>query len=404
MIENYKRKAFAILFGQSISLLSSSIMQMAIVWHITLATGSALNLTLATLAGFMPQAILGSFTGPIIDRYPKKQILIMADLGIGIISLGLAILAFTDNMPIWAILIVLVLRSLCNAFHEPATQTLTPLIVPKEYLMQYAGYAQTFLYMSLILSPGLAIALYDILHISFIILLDTVGALLATIILLIVKLPKENFSHQDSKKTYIIKETKEGLRLLKKQEGIIALVILGILYCSIYAPIGTLYPHISLIYFKITTAQAGYVEIILAIGSLLGAFTLGRFAHKIPKIQGMAGSILLYGLSIFIIGLLASDNYYVFMILSFITGFAIPFYHGINRAICQLTIPQEFLGRAFAVINSSRNFGMPLGLIAGGIFADFSGVNILFIIAGIMAIILGMIVLKLPSLQRFRNL
>ncbi len=404
MTQNYKRKAFVILLGQSISLLTSSVMQMAIVWHITLSTGSAINLTLATLAGYMPQALLGSFTGPIIDRHSKKNILIIADMGIGLVSLLLAFLAFTDNMPTWSIFVILALRSLGKSFHEPATQSLTPLIVPKEYITQYAGYSQTFIYMSLILSPGLAITLYDVLHISSIMLLDTLGAIIAIAILIVIKLPKETFHHNKDKKINIIKETIEGFIIFKKQDGIIALFILGIVYCTIYSPIGTLYPHISLIYFETTTAQAGYIEIVIAIGSLIGSFVLGRLAHKIPKFKGMVGSIFLYGLSIFSIGLLSSNGYILFLLLSFIMGFAIPFYHGINRAIFQLTIPHEYIGRAFAVLHSTKNFGMPLGLLLGGFFADFSGVNNLFIIGGLLTVILSISIYLIPSLQKLKNL
>ncbi len=404
MIENYKRKAFAILFGQSVSLLTSSVMQMAIVWHITLSTGSALDVTLATIAGYMPQALLGSFTGPIIDRHSKKHILIIADMGIAFVSLILAFLAFTDNMPIWSIYIILILRSLGKAFHEPATQSLTPLIVPKEYITQYAGYSQTFLYMSLILSPSLAIALYNVLPIAFIMALDTVGALIAITILAFISLPKEDFSHVKTKKPRIIKETIEGLHILKNQEGIVSLVVLGMVYCVIYSPIGALFPHLSLVYFMASTTQAGYVEIVIASGSLIGAFVLGRFANKIPKLTGIAGSIFFYGLSTFFIGLLPSESFIPYLLLSFVTGFAIPFYQGIQRAIIQLTIPQEYLGRSFAVIHSSRILGMPLGLIAGSVFADSSGINNMFAIAGFLVVLLSIAVYKLPSLQRFKNL
>ncbi len=400
MNTNFKARAFSILFGQSISLLTSAVMQMAIVWHITYSTGSAVMLTIATLAGYMPQAILGAFAGPIIDRTSKKKLIIFSDTGIALASIILAFLAFTDNMPIWSIWVILIIRSLCNAFHEPTTQALTPLIVPQNYIMRYAGYSQVFVFLSYIISPGIAIVLYDAFPLWMIMAMDTVGAAIAIIILLLIKFPKETFENFTSKPS-IFKETKEGFVFLRKQEGVITLIVTGVLFCIIYAPIGSLYPHLSIVYFETTTAQAGFVEIVLAIGSLIGSLLLGRLAHLIPKIKGISISMTLYGLAVFVIGLLAPERYFAFMVLSFFVGFAIPFYHGINRAILQLAIPQEYLGRAFALADSSRRIVMPLGLIAGSVFADGTGINYMFIIGGIAAIVISMVMVRIASLKRF---
>ncbi len=404
MNNNFKGRAFAILFGQAISVLTSSVMQMAIVWHLTLSTGSAVTLTIATLSGYMPQAFLGSFVGPIIDRNSKKKILIFSDLAIGIISLALAMLAFADNMPITAILVVLALRSVCNSFHEPATQALTPLIVPEDYILKYAGYSQAFLYVSQLLSPGVAIIMYNYFHLGTIMAFDTIGAVFAVAILLLLKLPQEVFPEKIGEKPNMKREFKEGLDVLKNQKGAIPLIIVGALYCAIYSPIGSLYPHLSITYFGATTTQSGLVEMFLSVGALIGSFILGRFAEKIPKVGGIAGSIFIYGVIAFSIGLLPPNGYAVFFVLSFVLGLSIPFFYGINRAVFQLAIPQEYLGRAFAVVHSTRRFGMPVGLIFGSVFADSTGINYMFIIGGALAMVLGLVVLRIPSMREFKKL
>ena len=74
------QKNFLIMWtGQAISIFTSSVIQMAIVWYLTDVTGSAAILTLATLLGFLPQAVLGPFIGVLIDRYNRKKIMIVSD-------------------------------------------------------------------------------------------------------------------------------------------------------------------------------------------------------------------------------------------------------------------------------------------------------------------------------------
>ncbi|MFI3313435.1 MAG: MFS transporter [Eubacteriales bacterium] len=403
-MSNWKHKILVIWMGQSVSLLTSSILQMAIIWYITATTGSALLLACATLAGFMPQALLGSFTGPLIDRVAKKRILIGADLGLACTSLVLAAVALTGDLPIWLIMVILVLRSLGTAFHEPAAHALTPLIVPKDNLAQYAGYSQAFDSICQLLSPSIALMLYGVWDLSWIMALDTIGAAFAITILLFIKFPKEVFAPRPAEKISIIADTKLGLNYLKTQEGIIPLLILAMVYSMIYSPVGSLYPHMTMIYFGGSTVQSGIVEVLFSSGALLGSLVLGRVAGKLSKLKGMFCSIFLYGLGIFVCGWLAPEGYEIFAVLSFFIGMTIPFYHGITRAIYQIAIPQEYLGRTFAISQSCKRLGMPVGLLCGSLFADSVGINYMYIIAGSLAVILSVFVIKLSSLKRFRNL
>ncbi len=59
-MSNSWQKTFALIFsGQIFSILTSSMVQFAIIWHLTETTGSASVLMIAGLAGFLPQALLG---------------------------------------------------------------------------------------------------------------------------------------------------------------------------------------------------------------------------------------------------------------------------------------------------------------------------------------------------------
>ncbi len=62
------RNYFTILIGQTFSQVSSGALQMAIVFYLTLKTGSSMVLSMATMMGFLPQAVLGPFIGTLIDR------------------------------------------------------------------------------------------------------------------------------------------------------------------------------------------------------------------------------------------------------------------------------------------------------------------------------------------------
>jgi len=66
--------------GQAVSIFTISVIQMASIWYLPEKTGSAAILSLATLVGFLPQAVLGPFIGVLIDWYNRKAIMILFDI------------------------------------------------------------------------------------------------------------------------------------------------------------------------------------------------------------------------------------------------------------------------------------------------------------------------------------
>lgn len=61
--ENWYRNIVLFLSSQTISLFGSSLVQYAIMWHITLTTESGLMMTLYILCGFLPTFLLSPVAG-----------------------------------------------------------------------------------------------------------------------------------------------------------------------------------------------------------------------------------------------------------------------------------------------------------------------------------------------------
>ena len=69
----WKKKYFTMLAGQSVSLITSGILQMSIIFYLTAKTNSAMVLSIATLMGFLPQAVIGPFAGTFVDRHSRNR-------------------------------------------------------------------------------------------------------------------------------------------------------------------------------------------------------------------------------------------------------------------------------------------------------------------------------------------
>ena len=97
--------------GQLVSLLGSSIVQFAIIWWITVETGSALYLALASFLGLAPLVVVGPFAGVYADRWNRKKLIFVADLMQALAIVILIVFYWIGNVVIWQVLAVLTVRA-----------------------------------------------------------------------------------------------------------------------------------------------------------------------------------------------------------------------------------------------------------------------------------------------------
>lgn len=384
-ISKWKQDFFTIWAGQAFSLITSAILQMAIIFYLTEKTGSAMVLSIASLVGFLPYAVFGPVIGVLVDRYDRKRIMIGADLMIAAAGALLAGIALYMELPVWMVMAVLFIRSIGTAFHSPALSAVTPLLVPEEQLTKCAGYSQSLQSISYILSPAAAAFLYSVWKLNAIIAIDVLGAVIACITVALVRIPKLNMEQQSLKRNFM-KEMKEGFGVLKENKGLFALLLIGTLYMFVYMPINALYPLISVKYFGGTPIHVSITEIAYASGMLAGGLILGLLGSFKKRIVLITASISMMGASLTISGLLPPGGFVIFVVCCAIMGLSVPFYSGVQTALFQEKIKPEYLGRVFSLTGSIMSLAMPVGLILSGFFADRVGVNHWFLISGILVI------------------
>ncbi len=394
----WKRDFFTIWTGQAISLFTSAILQMAIIFYLTEKTGSAMVLSIASLVGFLPYAVFGPMIGVLVDRYDRKKIMIGADLIIAAAGAAMAIIALYMELPVWMVMIVLFIRSIGTAFHSPALSAVTPLLVPEEQLTRCAGYSQSLQSISFILSPAAAAFLYSVWELNAIIAIDVLGAVIACITVALVRIPKLSLKKQSLEQNFM-KEMKEGLVVLKENKGLFALLLIGTLYMFVYMPINALYPLISMEYFAGTPMHISITEIAYASGMLAGGVLLGLLGSFKKRIVLITASIFMMGASLTISGLLPTSGFVIFVVCCAIMGFSVPFYSGVQTALFQEKIKPEYLGRVFSLTGSIMSLAMPVGLILSGIFADRIGVNNWFLISGILIVGIAIVCPLIPVVK-----
>ena len=387
-ITNHWRKPFFTLYvGQAFSLLSSSAVQFAIVWWITIKTGSAISLTIASVVGLLPQVILGPFAGVIIDRYKRKSVMIMADLGVAVSSLALGISLFVGKPSMTFIYIILFLRALGETFHKPALQAAIPQLVPQEELTRAGGLGQLVSALSSMAGPMLGALLINTIPLQYVMLLDIGGAFLAVLALAKVAVP--NHAGQTATRTGILKEMNEGFQAIRDNKALIRATIPVFLTSMVFMPLGSLLPLMVKQYFLGGALHGGIVQTLFSIGMLMSALVIGVSGGSKRPFAMISLSSFILGACSLAGGLLPPGAFWAFCIVVFVIGTTgmmgnIPY-----MAYIQKSVPPEKLGKVISTITSVISLGIPLGMLAAGPIAEQVGVGNWMIGAGTLLALIG---------------
>lgn len=384
--QNWKRKFFVIYTGQFFSLLSSAAIQFSIIWWLTDSTGgSPLVLTIAGLAGFLPQALVGPFAGTITDRYSRKLMMILSDMTVALGSLLLFITMYFNDPSIPLVIVILAIRSLATAFHMPAMQASIPLLAPEEHLTKVAGWGQTISSISNIAGPAVGMSLLAVSSLEWVLMLDVFGAAIASSILLFIHIPRVSETEKEISVS-LIAEMREGYHAIVKHPVVLKLTITMTIVAMLYIPLGTYFPLMTRDYFNRGVVEAGIVEIIFAAGLIAGGALLGVLGDRLDKIKTMAAGMLLMGVALFISGIVSSSLFIVFSVMAGLIGLSGPLFSAPFYALIQTEIQPNLLGRVFSFVTSLSLLATPLGYVVAGVLIEHTSVATLFSIIGILII------------------
>lgn len=397
-MENWK-KVFAIIWtGQFLSILSSTIVNFAVILWISIETGSAEMLAWAAIAGILPQAILGPVTGVFIDRWNRKTLMILADSFIACCTLGMALLFWFEIAEMWHLFILLAFRSVGSAFHMPAMQASIPLLAPEEQLTRIAGISQVIHSVCNIAGPALGALFITLWDMQYVLLFDVIGALIACTSLTFVVIP--NPEKVETQVKNVLFEIREGISTVLLNRGLSWIFLFSVLTTFFLMPVSVLFPLITLEHFNGDAFQVSLVEVIWGVGALVGGAIMGIRVYKVNRVLLINAMYILIGLTFLLSGVLSPEGFIPFVILTAIAGVSGAIYNSSFTGLVQTHIRPDALGRVFSMFYTLSLLPSLVGLIGIGFFADHLGVTTSFIVCGAAIIAIGFLSYTTPSALR----
>lgn len=392
-------RTFLIIFsGQAFSLLGSAAVNFALVWSLTAKTGSATVLAFASIAALLPQALLSPIAGTYVDRWDRRRTMIVADLFIALTSLGLVWLFASGEPTTAAVIAIIAIRSLGAAFHTPASQAAVPMYVPAERLEQVAGW-------NFFLSSGVAMAgpvlgafLLATLSMQAVFAVDVVGALLAVVSLLLVRIP--NPEREDTGEApNLLREFADGWRELVSHRGLLHLALILTVVTLVWMPISALFPLMTAAHFGGGAEEASIAELAFGAGMLGGSLALGALSARFSSVRLVVAAVIAIGTTLVIAGLLPASAFWAFVVTCVAMGFAGPLFGAPIMAMFQTLVEPAKLGRVMSLYMTMNLLVAPIGLLLAGPLAERTGVAPWFAYSGVVVVAVGLILSRVPTVR-----
>lgn len=390
LMAQWKKNAALFLAGQTVSIFGTSLVQYAILWHITLETRSGVMMMISVIAGFLPTFFLAPFAGVWADRFDRKRLIILSDLGIAATTLMAAIVFWMGHESLWLLFAMSAVRAFGSAVQSPAVGAFLPQIVPEDQLMRVNGINGSLQSVIMIASPMISGALLTFSPIATIFMIDVVTAVVAVSILLALKVKPHEKALDKSKIDYF-EDLRLGVDYIKSHGYLSRFFIFTAFFNIFITPAATLTPLQTARTFGPEVWRLTAIEIAFSVGMLIGGIIIASWGGFKNRIVSMAVATFLLGL--FTIGLGLVPVFWIYIGLMVVTGVVIPLFNTPATVLIQETVDPNYMGRVFGVMAMIYSSMMPLGMVIFGPLADYVAIEWLLIFTGALIILQGFFLL-----------
>ena len=418
------RTYYFLLVAQAISLLGSQISGLAVSIAVFQQTGRATPLALVAFFSVAPRMVLGGFAGALADRFDRRRIMLLANIGY-VVSSGLLLASFASGaFRLWHLYVLALGSALCAAIEAPAFQASVAMLVRDSHRDRANAIGMIGGPAAGVLAPMMAGLLYAIIGVVGSISLDIASFMVALVALALVRIPMPAQTAEGlATRASVWRQAFDGFRYLGARPALLSLC--GCFSITSFLVLGVLVLNVPYILDRTgNVAVLGAVMGALNFGALAGAVAMAAWGGTRPRIHTVMLGVAVVGACLALAGVsrgALSIGASLFMLM-----FAIPFIEAAAMSIFQAKTAPDLQGRVFASISQITALLRPAAYLVVGPLADRvfeparrlplwrsvawlvgagqgAGIGLMFVMAGTLSLFLGLAFYGVPAIRRMES-
>ncbi|WDU82144.1 MFS transporter [Caloramator sp. Dgby_cultured_2] len=369
--------------GQAISLIGTWMQNAALNWLVYSMTRDGFLSGLMTAVQFTPLFAFSLFAGLVIERFPKRKILIFTQSMLLLFALILYILLYFNKLSYPIILLIMFFIGSVQALDNPTRQSfVVELVEGKEHLLNAIGLNSAAFNAARLVGPAVAGKVMADFGAKWCFLFNALSFLAVLIGLLMMRM-KDASARKEIKDP--LKDIKEGLRFIRSNPKLLYTIISLVIIPTFCMNFNVLVPIYTRDYLMMKEKAYGILLSSLGLGALVGAVLVAVKGKKERALYyQLIGS---FGLSIFLILLGIVKSYNLAIIVLVFLGFFMISFNTTSNSILQYNAPDEMRGRIMSVYSLVFGGLTPIGSLYSGTLAKYIGPQNAFIVSGIIGLL-----------------
>ncbi|WP_440110431.1 MFS transporter [Paenibacillus sp. QZ-Y1] len=412
-------KFLIVWFGQLISMIGIGLTAFSLGVYAFEKTNTATSVALITLFTFLPNILLRPIGGLLADRFDRRLMMIIGDLGSAAGLVFILTIMLTGDIQLWHIYVGVAFSAVFSALQSPAYKASATDLLDKDQFSKGSGLVQLAESSKFLFSPILAGILLSVTTIEVILIINILTFLIATLAVFVIR-RKLTVTHNEEEPTSWVVDLKEGWREVVTNKGVLLLVIIISIITFYLGFLETLIGPMILSFADAKTL--GTFQSVSAIGMLISSLCIGIFTVSKRYSNVLVIGLIMSGLSFSLMGL--STNIYFIIFAGFLFLSSLPFVNMSADVLVRNNISNEKQGRVWGIIGILSQLGFIIAYSLAGFLADHifnplmmeggalassvgsvigtgqgRGIALLFIIAGLFVILIACITSRLKSIK-----
>ena len=378
--------------GQVVSVTGTFMQGTAQQWLVLTLSKNPLALGIVGALQFAPLLLLGPFVGIVVDRWPRRTLLVITQTSASILAVALWLLTVTHEVRLWHVFVLAALLGLVNALDMPTRQAFISEMVPTNYLLNAVSLNSVQFNVARILGPAVAGALIALLGVPTLFLLNAISFIAVIIGLLMMReaelVPIPRSASMDAHGLRRLRAIGDGARFIWNTPSVRVTFLLLTVVGTLGFNFNVSLPLEATGVLHAGPTVFGLLSSALGVGALVGALALARRGGA-PTNRMLIGTTLAFGGLEAAIGL--THALPLVMLLIAATGCGMSMFSASANTRTQLSTPAEMRGRVMSVYSMIFMGSTPIGNLLVSVVASTGCVPLSFLVMGVPCVAAGLV-------------
>ncbi|MBI1359331.1 MAG: MFS transporter [Alphaproteobacteria bacterium] len=332
--------------------------------ELTHNNGTAVGIVMALQ--FAPQVLLLPVTGFVADHVDRRKLLMATQATMGLLALGLGLLAVTGLVQLWQVYVFAFLLGCVTAFDAPARQTFVGDLVGEADLSNAVALNSASFNAARLIGPAVAGVLISVVGSGWVFLINAAsfGGVIASLTFLRGKDLHPSIRAVRKRGSFV-----EGFRYVWRRPDLRSVLLMLFLIGAFGFNYAIFISTMAVSVFHVGAHQFGLLTSIMAVGSVSGALLAAGRAR--PRIGFLLVGAATLGLGFALAAIM--PNYWLFGLALVVIGISAQTFTTTANSLVQLSTEPAMRGRVLAILLAITLGGIPIGAPIVGSIADTFG-------------------------------